>query len=747
MEREPTPQERILARIASGADARQAWSELGTAASGPGVLPPRSDLASQFADELAAVRASARTAAHSAGDPLAAALDGLAAEDLLVEAHFTDIEARLAALPASDALRERLVVAQARYRAHRDALFAPVGGVVAWRERQPDAEPPAAARSALAAKLVEDKGPIVPTLRSHLLPFGPASLAPRAPVTTPVVVPSYVGPASPVVAADLAAAPLSPLSQPIVQQAAALGYDVVKVFEFVRNQVRTEWYAGAMKGAETTLLQRAGNDVDQATLLVALLRASRTPARFVRGVVELPLEAVAGDLGLRDTSRVPAALRAAGVAYTPVIRGGRVAAVQVEHTWVSAYVPYTNYRGVVVDRSGETWLPLAPALKSSTWVQPTGVLRLMHYDSTAGVAAYLAAPQAVEPLAVLRQQIEHYLATQGGLGYEAQLAKQTIVASELGMLPSTLPADVVAVTGESAQLPSSSIQRLRIVARAGTAETDAAILDVTLPVADLAGRRVTFSYLPATIDDQNAVNSWGGLDAVPAYLVRLRPQLKVAGRSVAVAPGSLEMGRPHRLELRLLAPGGDDAVSQTVIAGAYHAIGVSAQLAVAGADDAGLADTEQQAASLLAGLAVTYARRCGAAEEELASLADVVVVRPQPALALVTDAVALETLFDLPYRLAWQGVTLDSALRVAEPVDRGAGAGAADWTRLAGLEASALERFVFEDQLQVHGVSADSGLGAARAAGQTVYSIDGANSAQLLPQLAHPAAVVAEIAE
>src|SRR5258708_18589983 len=120
-----------------------------------------------------------------------------------------------------------------------------------------------------------------------------------------------------------------------------------------------------MKGAETTLLQGAGNDVDQAALLVALLRASNAPARFVHGVVELPLDAVAAELGLRDNSRVPAALQAAGVAAAPVIRGGKVVAVQVEQTWVSAYVPYTHYRGVVVDFSGRTWVPLAPAFNAS----------------------------------------------------------------------------------------------------------------------------------------------------------------------------------------------------------------------------------------------------------------------------------------------------------------------------------------------------------------------------------------------
>jgi transglutaminase-like putative cysteine protease len=40
-----------------------------------------------------------------------------------------------------------------------------------------------------------------------------------------------------------------------------------------------------MKGAEWTIHERAGNDFDQANVLVELLRASGIPAYFVYGTV------------------------------------------------------------------------------------------------------------------------------------------------------------------------------------------------------------------------------------------------------------------------------------------------------------------------------------------------------------------------------------------------------------------------------------------------------------------------------
>ena len=52
-----------------------------------------------------------------------------------------------------------------------------------------------------------------------------------------------------------------------------LNWNPVSIYEYVKNNIETEWYWGCMKGAEETLRQKSGNDCDQATLLAALLRA------------------------------------------------------------------------------------------------------------------------------------------------------------------------------------------------------------------------------------------------------------------------------------------------------------------------------------------------------------------------------------------------------------------------------------------------------------------------------------------
>jgi len=71
----------------------------------------------------------------------------------------------------------------------------------------------------------------------------------------------------------------------VAEQAAALGYDPVRLFVFVRDEVAFESYQGVLRGALGTLWGRAGNAADQAMLLYSLLRESGIEAQFARGTL------------------------------------------------------------------------------------------------------------------------------------------------------------------------------------------------------------------------------------------------------------------------------------------------------------------------------------------------------------------------------------------------------------------------------------------------------------------------------
>jgi hypothetical protein len=330
----------------------------------------------------------------------------------------------------------------------------------------------------------------------------PAAFAPRVPRLTPVIRPSYLQ-AEPSQAAptpaDLAETPEAPFHTELLAQARALDHDYIRLYEFVRNEITTEWYAGAMKGVLGTLRQRRGNAVDQASLLIALLRASGAPARYVHGVIRLPLEHVMASLGLTDTTQATRALTAAGLAYRPVVQGGQVRAVDLESTWVAAYIPYSNYRGAVVDTSGPLWLPLMPAHKQTQGEPATPILGTMGLAVDALLTEYLAQPQPTDVRTYLEQAMTAFL--QGhtpASTYAQQLGTRRVVPLPLGLLPTTLPVAVTAVTGEAAALDDRDRQRLRFVARAGVQDNAPVLLDYTVAVAEVASERLTLSYLSAT---------------------------------------------------------------------------------------------------------------------------------------------------------------------------------------------------------------------------------------------------------
>jgi|GEM_PF-969106 len=586
--------------------------------------------------------------------------------------------------------------------------------------------------------------------RTHRLhgsiPYRRLHLPARAPVFSPEIVPSYRGGDRAFNGADLAASPEAQISPAIAGLAASLHWSPVEMYEWVKNNIRTEWYWGAMKGAEETLRQRSGNDADQAALLIALFRSAGFPARFVRGVVEFfpDIDAAVDQTGIADPRTIAGLFQKAGIPYETVIAGGGIANFRFEHIWAEVEIPHANYRGAVLDEHGRTWLALDTSVKTagSGSESPADVLQTL--DLTDIRRRYLEDWKPETPLEFLAAGINEQLAGSGlDLSYDDLLHTRTINRENMQILPASLQFREIAVTGEYASLPGDFIHKARFIARTNGGMV---LFDQAVPLHMLSNRSVAVTFEPETIEDQEVINAHGGLDNTPLYLIRLRPLITVDGKREIVGRGGLAAGTDFSLTVELSAPAVTERVENILVAGYPAVIGLAAQQAVV---PDGLSQRPENAERLLFERAMSFIDRGNKAEEELASLLRTEVVRPLPTMVSLGGVLDVISLLDAPHGFAFKGVYLDADLRVVEPVEGVAPAGwdpAPLFMQLASLQNSVLENRVFEEGLGVDAVSTAKLLALAGRDAFPVAVVDAGNIGAVLPELGLPAIIQDDIA-
>ncbi|MDH3976854.1 MAG: hypothetical protein OEV42_21545, partial [Deltaproteobacteria bacterium] len=540
------------------------------------------------------------------------------------------------------------------------------------------------------------------------LPYRHLNLPALLPVSNINVTPAYRGGSVGSLPEDLAASEEAPISKEMTDLAESLNWNPVEIYEYVKNNVHSEWYYGCMKGAEETARQKSGNDCDQAALLVALLRASGFPSRYVTGTIEFfgGMEQAKNLTGIDEPMNIARFLQKAGIPYEPVIAGGKMVNYRFSHVWVDSYIPYSNYRGAVIDGHGKTWLGLDTFIKAAGY-EVNAVRSLTEdftsagYELTALRDEYLSAVQGETPLEYLRSKMASL-----GLQSFDYLKKRAQRPEILNIIPAGLQFKAIAVTGESAKLPAELKQKVRFSAKVGIGEN---ILDITLDTIKVAGKGIALTYEPETIDDQEIINAWGGLDNTPAYLVRLRPVLTIDGERIAVATGGLAMGSDYEVTVELRGAGSNivEKITNTHIAGNLSVIGI-------GTRSITKVHKEKSAEILLFEEAKNYTNRWSEAEEELASLLNLAIARPLPSVVTLGGAIDVAYLFDTPHGFEWTGVFMDADFRAIEvipslpPLEKGGAGGISNekqFMRLAALEGSILENRIFEEDFQVDSIS------------------------------------------
>ncbi len=572
------------------------------------------------------------------------------------------------------------------------------------------------------------------------LPYKHLNYPAKEPKSDPEITPAYKGGDGTVTQTDLNETPESQFSEETVLLAQSLNWNPVAIYEWVKNNVETEWYWGCMKGAEETLRQESGNDCDQSTLLVALLRASGFPARYVRGVIELDSDRLAGLTGINDDANIAEFFQNAGIPFTPVVRGGSIGAFEKEHIWVESEIPYANYRGAILDEHGKTWLGLDTSIKviGYDYNDPLDILQELSFDTIRD--DYLGTVQTETPLEYLRTYISSELEIlHPDLTYNDLLSIETLLPEIMNILPASLQYTQVRITDEYTQIPDELLHRVRFIARlSGSAGADNSLLDITLSAFELSNQSLALTYEPETVEDQQIIDSYGGLGNTPSYLVRLRPMLTLNGERLIVATDGLPMGGDFNLTIELISPNGTEKIENTHIVGNLSVIGIVAGKAVT-SSEFGVQSEDKTAEQLLYEEAISYIDRWNQAEEELASLMQLALTRPIPAVVTLGGVIDVTYLLDTPHGFDWKGVYVDADLRTIEAVTRDAlsvtGERQKTFMELSALEGSVLESRMLEDDFQVDSISTAELFGFANSNQIPIITIDSTNINTVLPTL------------
>jgi transglutaminase-like putative cysteine protease len=396
---------------------------------------------------------------------------------------------------------------------------------------------------------------------------------------------------------DLGETPDVRLTPEIRTLAAQLGNDPIRIYQYVRGEIGFVPTYGSIQGAGACLSTRLCNDLDTASLLIALLRAAGVPARYAIGTIQVPTAKVQNWMG--GFTDPKAAVNFIGSNGTPVAgltSGGTLIAARMEHVWVEAFVDYVPSRGAVRG-SGDTWVPLDASFKQFSYTSgvdtaaaTAGFDNIEFFrqlatratvNETNGSVTGIDTAALGQKLLELREQIASYGESQGGFSRLDDLAGGKVtLPQQLSVLPGSLPYQVLVRGLGFSQVPDALRHRLHLEVTSASGSTPDLTYTISLP--ELAGRKITLSYSPATAVDEATIKASlpsvndptpsGAPITLPAYLIHVKPELRIEGALVATGASST-LGTSGQLSLLFDSPDNSQRrVDNDLTAGTYNAL-------------------------------------------------------------------------------------------------------------------------------------------------------------------------------
>lgn len=573
----------------------------------------------------------------------------------------------------------------------------------------------------------------------------------------------------------------------------------LKIYEWVRNNIEYVPTYGSIQGADMCLQTKQCNDTDTASLLIALLRVSGVPAKYVYGTIERKIEDTMNWVGgFTDPMAALNFIASAGIPVKGITEGGAVKYVQMEHVWVETWIKYIPSRGEIhKPGQGDMWIPIDGSYKQFKYTPGIDMKTAVPFDAqtfvdqikssatineTAGYVTNVNSLLVQQTMQDYQTRVQNYIsqnhpnATVGDV-----LGKKEIIKQEFPYLLGTLNKRVIAELARYSVLPDNLRHKVSFSVTSDNIYYDSQPLNITRFLPEIAGKKITLSYAPATVSDEAVINSYlprprpvgtpiepNEIPAsVPAYLIKLKPELCIDGTVVATG-GAIGMGQIEDFNITITPPRlSAQVVNNKVTAGEYNAVIVdtgrvtpqqmvalksklSSTLAKLAANDLSGLTKDDIFGDLLYSIVSGYFAELATTDSVAAKSFGVVLVR-LPSIGRFFSALQVDYIFGTPVSATSGGLSMDVGLirKLVRSTD-GIKDRQLQFMLSSGLDSSVLENTVPEQFLSssdaaIQGISAAKLLQIANEQGIPIYTINRANIDATLTQLQVDADVKADI--
>ena len=577
------------------------------------------------------------------------------------------------------------------------------------------------------------------------------------------------------------------ISQVIQDLAEELEHDPVQIYHWVRNNIETIPGWGSYQNSELTLGARRGNPFDVASLLIALLRASGIPSRYVMGVADIDPERYTNWIGDFENADIASDYAVAnGIAIQVATAGGEIARIRTQHIWVQAAIDYFPSRGAK-NRSADSWVDLDASFKQYEYLEGIDIAEVSGVDAEALVNQFIESGTVNEEagfvqnldsteLLAMQEQAQAVFQEHIEDGFTESIAGEVIggrrtIIKVYPTLQSEVPYIKLTQGLTFGFLPS----RLQNKIAVGFEEDR-----TTFPFSKVNNQKVTLQFTPATDADEIALAALmpqGEIadlsqlpNNIPSFLIRVIPELSLNG-AIFRSGGSMQLGDEVDLTYVRSGPLAIHAPERySVIAGSYLNVPLVAQ-SVSPSLLSQLGSKIEQTSSILENGSLSeieamtrenvlgdlfYAGGLGYFAQ-MTSLSEIVSLQGSGSIKLETGFGSygyepnLNTFFGVTRGIRTGGIGVNMLFSQAAESHNGDVQNRNLLRYQTGLISSALEHAMPESMFNedrdnpIQGFSAVSGLSLASQQGQKIFSIDLDNLNEVIPQLNLDFSVEAEI--